>query len=294
MRGASMCRRRQYFPSAHRPTKRRHGLWRQFAREVLGFVPSATSADVETWREFLARRYANATALSLAYGAHGGCLDDDAAARRLPADGAPLADWYQFESIVLAMRRTAHRFTVLLPVHAATTPKTTAAQRLRSGAPHRRAREARAHGVRRCGSTGPSSESARRGLARTRSSIAVDARRTSCRRCGSARATSPKAIWRQRTPTTFVDRPIVGRDRDWRSHGQRRPSHERLYDLRRRSRAVPPDATQARQLRAWAGARGRRSTSGVRPIWPIAPSGWLAICIGYGTVAGLRESATSR
>jgi hypothetical protein len=35
---------------------------------------------------------------------------------RLPADGAALLDWYQFESVVMAMRRTAHRFSVLLPV----------------------------------------------------------------------------------------------------------------------------------------------------------------------------------
>jgi hypothetical protein len=34
----------------------------------------------------------------------------------LPLDGAALADWFQFESVVLSMQRTAHRFTVLLPV----------------------------------------------------------------------------------------------------------------------------------------------------------------------------------
>ena len=33
----------------------------------------------------------------------------------LPADGAPLLDWFQFESVVLPMQRKAHRFTVLLP-----------------------------------------------------------------------------------------------------------------------------------------------------------------------------------
>jgi len=33
----------------------------------------------------------------------------------LPPDGAPLIDWYQFQTVALAIRRTAHRFTVLLP-----------------------------------------------------------------------------------------------------------------------------------------------------------------------------------
>jgi hypothetical protein len=36
----------------------------------------------------------------------------------LPRDGAPLNDWYQFETIVLRMQDSAHRFTVLLPVPA--------------------------------------------------------------------------------------------------------------------------------------------------------------------------------
>jgi hypothetical protein len=34
----------------------------------------------------------------------------------LPPDGAPLADWYAFESVVVAMRDRAHQFRVLLPV----------------------------------------------------------------------------------------------------------------------------------------------------------------------------------
>ncbi len=33
----------------------------------------------------------------------------------LPADGPALLDWFQFQSVVLPMRRKAHRFTVLLP-----------------------------------------------------------------------------------------------------------------------------------------------------------------------------------
>jgi hypothetical protein len=33
----------------------------------------------------------------------------------LPADGADLLDWFQYQSVVLPMQRKAHRFTVLLP-----------------------------------------------------------------------------------------------------------------------------------------------------------------------------------
>jgi hypothetical protein len=36
----------------------------------------------------------------------------------LPADGAPLQDWFQFEGLVLPMLAAAHRFTVLLPAPA--------------------------------------------------------------------------------------------------------------------------------------------------------------------------------
>ena len=36
---------------------------------------------------------------------------------RLPATNQPLADWFLFESVVLAMHQTAHRFTVLIPAN---------------------------------------------------------------------------------------------------------------------------------------------------------------------------------
>jgi phage tail-like protein len=90
-------------------------LWRQFAHEALGFVPSAGPGDLDAWREFLARRYAQAGALSAVYGT-GVSVAGLPLPTRLPADGAALRDWYEFESVVMAMRRTAHRFSVLLPV----------------------------------------------------------------------------------------------------------------------------------------------------------------------------------
>jgi phage tail-like protein len=94
--------------------------WQQFAVATVGFIPSAGSSAVSRWQDFLLRRYRRIEALNDAYQLR----DQSRLASftqaqfpdRLPADGAPLHDWYQFESVVLAMQRTAHRFTVLLPV----------------------------------------------------------------------------------------------------------------------------------------------------------------------------------
>ena len=97
--------------------------WQRFAQNTLGFVPAAARSDEARWHDFLARRYGRIGALNDAYRR----TEQQAYAgftvvplpRALPADAAPLLDWYQFEGVVLAMQRTAHRFTVLLPVPAA-------------------------------------------------------------------------------------------------------------------------------------------------------------------------------
>jgi phage tail-like protein len=89
-------------------------LWRAFSREVLGFVPSATVSDLAAWQAFLARRYRAARTLQPVYGASAAgaiTLPD-----RLPPDGRLLRDWFDFESTVMAVRRSAHRFSVLLPL----------------------------------------------------------------------------------------------------------------------------------------------------------------------------------
>jgi phage tail-like protein len=94
--------------------------WQQFARDTLGFVPSATAADLPRWQDFLVRRYQRIDALNAAYRLSGtqqlGAFSEVLLPDTLPPDGAPLQDWYQFEGVVLAMHRTAHRFTILLPV----------------------------------------------------------------------------------------------------------------------------------------------------------------------------------
>lgn len=94
------------------------GAWRSFSLETLGFVPVAPEATA--WRAFLAHRYSNPAAVLAAYGS----TDDPPAdfsgltppaGPGVPPDGAPLLDWFQFESVVVPMAAKAHRFSVLLP-----------------------------------------------------------------------------------------------------------------------------------------------------------------------------------
>jgi phage tail-like protein len=89
--------------------------WRTFSLAAVGFVPQIPDADA--WQAFLSHRYPNAAAAATAHGLSGTPADFDELEppEALPADAAPLLDWYQFEAVVLPMKRKAHRFTVLLP-----------------------------------------------------------------------------------------------------------------------------------------------------------------------------------
>jgi phage tail-like protein len=91
--------------------------WQDFSAAVLGFVPSVP--DSARWQAFLAHRYSSPGALIATYKRTDTPPDDfsgfDPPTGELPADGAPLVDWFQFESVVLPMNAKAHRFSVLLP-----------------------------------------------------------------------------------------------------------------------------------------------------------------------------------
>jgi phage tail-like protein len=89
--------------------------WRTFSLAAVGFVPQFP--DEGAWQAFLSHRYPNAAAAAAAHGLSGtpAGFDELEPPGTLPADAAPLLDWYQFESVVLPMKRKAHRFTVLLP-----------------------------------------------------------------------------------------------------------------------------------------------------------------------------------
>jgi phage tail-like protein len=97
------------------PTDQTAAVWTQFARATLGFVPSTGAADAGRWQDFLARRYRRVSTLNVAYGTGYATFADVALPQNLPADKAPLVDWYQFQAVVLAAYQSAHRFTVLLP-----------------------------------------------------------------------------------------------------------------------------------------------------------------------------------
>jgi phage tail-like protein len=92
--------------------------WQPFAASVLGFVPAGGARVEQAWRDFLARRYRRVASLNLAYGTAVASFDDVTLPAALPADGAPLGDWYDFQSIALATQDLGHRFSVLLPVPA--------------------------------------------------------------------------------------------------------------------------------------------------------------------------------
>jgi len=98
--------------------------WTQFAGATLGFIPSAATSDEVLWHDFLGRRYVQVGALNDAYKIQTSqgysSFADVALPDQLPSDGPPLADWFQFEGVVVAMNRAAHRFTVLLPVSSST------------------------------------------------------------------------------------------------------------------------------------------------------------------------------
>ncbi len=102
------------------PQYSQSSVWQSFARSAQGFIPSSDPTnDRSAWQDFLAGRYDLIGALNTAYGLpvsqRYSSFKQIDLPTALPNDGAPLLDWYEFESTVLAMQRTAHRFTVLLP-----------------------------------------------------------------------------------------------------------------------------------------------------------------------------------
>jgi phage tail-like protein len=92
-------------------------VWRLVAGSTLGFVPSAAGhSDQRAFQEFLARRYRTVDRMNAAHGTSVQTFAAVTLPTTLPGDGAPLRDWYQFEATVLPLRRSAHQFTVVLPV----------------------------------------------------------------------------------------------------------------------------------------------------------------------------------
>ena len=84
--------------------------WREFVSQTIG-----SSRNRKLWQDFLARRYRRIGELNKFYGTNWSSFEYVSLFDQLPLSNKSLADWFQFEGGVLAMHRTAHRFTVLIP-----------------------------------------------------------------------------------------------------------------------------------------------------------------------------------
>src|SRR5262249_49437194 len=115
--------------AAVRPSSGRRGTdWQRFVESEIGFTYAVVrDTDEPLYREFLARRYGQPSAVNAAYHLEGSnalttfadvrsTLWDAHLRQSLPSGAVWLHDWIQFVSIVLPMERAAHHFTVLVPV----------------------------------------------------------------------------------------------------------------------------------------------------------------------------------
>ena len=89
--------------------------WERFVTaDQTGSIP----IERKRWQNFLARRYRRINALNDLYATAWKGFEMVPLAEKLPIDGAPLLDWFQYESVIPAMHRLAHRFIALLPMPA--------------------------------------------------------------------------------------------------------------------------------------------------------------------------------
>lgn len=114
--------------AALRPPGEAGADWQRFVESELGFTYAvARDEDEILYREFLARRYGQPSAVNQAYrlDASAALVTWDGVREKLwngrlraalPDDGVWLRDWTEFVSRVLPMERAAHRFSVLVPV----------------------------------------------------------------------------------------------------------------------------------------------------------------------------------
>lgn len=82
------------------------------------------------WQDFLARRYRRIEKLQRAHRVAWDSFDTVPLPDVLPATAEAQTDWLQFEGQLLAMHRTAHRFSVLLPVASVISDPSVLEQRL--------------------------------------------------------------------------------------------------------------------------------------------------------------------
>lgn len=86
--------------------------WLEWVETV---APPASAVERRMWQDFLAHRYGNVSALNVAYGTRWPRFDVVSLPDSTPPAAAS-ADWQQFVGVTLRMRRSAHAFTVMLPI----------------------------------------------------------------------------------------------------------------------------------------------------------------------------------
>ncbi len=105
------------------PTRSDHaGLWHDFINDELAvtYADVASIDDLRRWQQFLSDRYRRVVAYRAAWMLAGAGETDSFSSvsfpATLPKDGVPLQDWITFVSSTLPIHRSAHRFTVLVPI----------------------------------------------------------------------------------------------------------------------------------------------------------------------------------
>jgi len=83
-------------------------------------VSAGQARERKLWQDFLARRYRLIATLNRAYETRWSNFETISLPNATPTRNVGARDWQLFAEVVLAMHRRAHRFTVLLPVPAAT------------------------------------------------------------------------------------------------------------------------------------------------------------------------------
>ncbi|HQU81633.1 MAG TPA: phage tail protein, partial [Pyrinomonadaceae bacterium] len=99
-----------YLPTGIEQNENLISDWNEFISQT-----AETSRIRKLWQDFLARRYRRIRELNSKYGTNWNSFDYVSQFDRLPILDKPLEDWFLFESSVLPMHKTAHRFTVLIP-----------------------------------------------------------------------------------------------------------------------------------------------------------------------------------
>ncbi|HEY6000581.1 MAG TPA: phage tail protein [bacterium] len=87
-----------------------------WARHMRQADPLRTPGERLDWQSFLRGRHGAVSQLNAKYSTAWAAYDLVPLPDTLPPDGPALEDWFQFEAAFLAIRGTAHRFSVLLPM----------------------------------------------------------------------------------------------------------------------------------------------------------------------------------